>query len=75
MSDSVLQDISNQAKISHVHANAVVVANIVEVVSSVIKNIATSDVSSALSEDGLSSDVLSNIVANRIKEHTINTGV
>lgn len=75
MSDSVLQDISNQAKINHVHANAVVVANIVEVVSSVIKNIATSDVSSALSEDGLSSDVLSNIVANRIKEHTINTGV
>ena len=71
MSDLTLPDQGKQDSANHLHSNAVVIANIVEVVSSVIRNIASKDVSDSLSPQALSSDVLSNIVANRIKEKTL----
>lgn len=75
MPDSIITEITQQNKINHMHANAVVIANIVELVSSVVKNIASKDTSESLSSEGLSSQVLGNIVANRIKERVLTNGV
>lgn len=74
MSDIIINNINTVDRLTAVHSNAVVIANIVEVVSSVIKNIATSDVSETISSDGLSASVLGNIIANRIKEKVLNQG-
>lgn len=74
MADSISTNINSPSNINHMHQNAVVVANIIEVVGSVIKNIANSDVSSTLSTQGVSTTLLGNIIANRIKERVLNTG-
>lgn len=71
MSDNVLTEIADKAKTDRVHENAVILANVVELVCSVVKRVALSDVSNALGEQSLNRDVLANVVANRIKEKLI----
>lgn len=66
-----MQEIVNQSKINSVHQNAVIIANIIELTTSCVKRIAVSEVSTALGDDSLNRDVLTHIVANRIKEKLI----
>lgn len=71
MSDNVLNEITQQAKVQRVHQNAVILANIVEIACACVKRVATSEVGDALGDDSLNRDVLGHIVANRIKEKLI----
>lgn len=67
----MLTEITQQDKTHRVHQNAVILANIVEIVCACVKRAATSDIAQALGDDSLNKDVLANIVANRIKEKLI----
>lgn len=66
-----MQEIVNQSKVTTVHQNAVIIANIIELTVSCLKRVAVSEVSDALGEDSLNRDVVSHIVANRIKDRLI----
>jgi hypothetical protein len=67
----VFTEIAQQDKVQRVHQNAVILANVIELVCACVKQAATSDVAQALGDDSLNRDVLANLVANRIKEKLI----
>lgn len=67
----MLTEIAQQDKTQRVHRNAVIFANVVEIVCACVKNAASGSVSQALGDNSLNKDVLAGIVANRIKEKLI----
>lgn len=71
MSNNVLNEITEKAKVQRVHQNAVILANVIDLVCACVKRVATSEVAQALGDDALNRDVLAHIVANRIKEKLI----
>ena len=51
-----------------VHQNAVIIANVVELVCACVKNSAQSETGTALGDDSFNKGVLGSIVANHIQE-------
>ena len=68
MQDLTIEEKQERAKMTKVFNNALVVTNIVEVVSGVITRVAGKDVADSVNKESLSRSLLSNMVATRIKE-------
>ncbi|QXN70424.1 hypothetical protein AGENTSMITH_18 [Bacillus phage vB_BspM_AgentSmith] len=68
MSNDNPEEIVTQVKVQRVMANAIPLSNILELSVSVIKKLAGSDMADTIGEQTLTREVLTNLVANRIKE-------
>ncbi len=68
MSDLTVEEQTSQIKVTKTMDNAVVLANVIELSAGVIIKIAGKDVADTLNNQTLNRAVLSNLVANRIKE-------
>lgn len=71
MSESTLNEITEHAKNTRVHKNAVVLANIIELACACVKRVSCGEAAQALEGGEMNRDVLANIVANRVKEKLI----
>lgn len=68
MSDLNIQKTPEQQLACAVTDNAIVLSNVVELATSVVRQMAKQDLSDALGDQTQSREVVSNTVANRIKE-------
>lgn len=68
MSDLTLEEQRSVLKNKQIFNNAVSLSNIVELATSVIVRIAGKDIADSIDKQSLNRNVLSNLVANRIKE-------
>lgn len=68
LTDLTLEEQQNIARNRSIFENAVTVSNIVELATSVVSRIAGKDIADSIDKESLSRNVLSNLVANRIKE-------
>lgn len=68
MSDLTLDEQQDLLKTKKIVDNAVVLSNIVEIATSVVIKMAGKDVADSINNQSLNRTVLSNLVANRIKE-------
>ncbi len=68
MSDMTIEEQQQAVKGGKIRDNAIVVSNIVELATSVVSRVAGKDVADSIGKQSLSRAVLSNLVANRIKE-------
>lgn len=68
MSDLTLQEQQDAIKVNNTLDNSLVLSNIVELATSVIIKIAGQDIADTINKESLNRNILSNLVANRIKE-------
>ncbi len=68
MSDLTLEEQQSALKNKQIFNNAVSLSNVVELATSVIVRIAGKDIADSIDKQSLNRNVLSNLVANRIKE-------
>lgn len=68
MSDLTLEEQQSVLKNKQIFNNAVSLSNVVELATSVIVRIAGKDIADSIDKQSLNRNVLSNLVANRIKE-------
>ena len=68
MPDLTLQETQDQQTAQAISSNAIVLSNVVELATSVVRQMAKQDLSDALGHQSQSRDVLANTVANRIKQ-------
>lgn len=68
MSDMNLPEVQNQQLATAVTDNAIVLSNIVELATSTVRQIARKNLADALGDQSQAREVVSNAVANRIKE-------
>lgn len=68
MSDLTLQEQQDAIKVNNTLDNSLVLSNIVELTTSVIIKIAGQDIADTINKESLNRNILSNLVANRIKE-------
>lgn len=66
--DATLQEQESILKVGKIVDNAIPLANIIELSASVIIKVAGKDVADTLQQESLNRNILSNLVANRIKE-------
>lgn len=66
MSDLTVDEQVNQNQLDSVRKNAVVVANIVEVITSVVKDLAGSDIAETMGKDNLTKSLVSLAVVNSL---------
>jgi hypothetical protein len=66
--DATLQEQESILKVGKIADNAIPLANIIELSASVIIKVAGKDVADTLQQESLNRNILSNLVANRIKE-------
>lgn len=71
MSDLTVQEQEDAIKTQKIADNAVVLSNVVELATSVIIKIAGKDIADSLGQQSLNRNILSNLVANRIKEKVL----
>ncbi len=69
MSDLTVQEQEDIIKTTKIAENAVVLSNVVELATSVIIKIAGKDIADTLGQQSLNRNMLSNLVASRIKEN------
>lgn len=62
-------------KNERIYKNAAVLANVLELSSSVIAKVCESELSDTINGDSITKSVLLNIVANRIKDRVLTKGV
>jgi len=72
MSDLTVQQQEDIIKTTKIADNAVVLSNVVELATSVIIKIAGKDIADNVGNQSLNRNMLSNLVANRIKEKVLN---
>lgn len=72
MSDLTVQEQEDIIKTTKIADNAVVLSNVVELATSVIIKIAGKDIADNVGNQSLNRNMLSNLVANRIKEKVLN---
>ena len=72
MSDLTVQEQEDIIKTAKIADNAVVLSNVIELATSVIIKIAGKDIADSLGQQSLNRNMLSNLVANRIKEKILN---
>lgn len=68
MSDLTVQEQEDVIKVNNILDNSLVLSNILELATSVIIKISGKDISSTINKESLNRSVLSNLVANRLKE-------
>lgn len=71
MNDLTIEEKKERAKMGEVLKNALVVSNIIEVVTGVITRVAGKDVADTVGGETLNRTVLSNMIATRIKEKVL----
>lgn len=71
MNDLTIEEKKERAKMVEVLKNALVVSNIIEVVTGVITRVAGKDVADTVGDETLNRTVLSNMIATRIKEKVL----
>lgn len=71
MNDLTIEEKKERAKLTKVYENALVLSNVIEVVSSVITRVAGKDVADSVGKETLNRSLLSNMVATRIKEKVL----
>ena len=69
MSDLTVEEQESIIKTTKIAENAVVLSNVVELATSVIIKIAGKDIADSLGQQSLNRNMLSNLVANRVKEN------
>lgn len=69
MSDLTVAEQEDIIKTTKIAENAVVLSNVVELATSVIIKIAGKDIADTLGQQSLNRNMLSNLVASRIKEN------
>ena len=74
MSDLTVQEQEDIIKTSKIADNSVVLSNVVELATSVIIKIAGKDIADSVGNQSLNRNMLSNLVANRIKEKVLKQG-
>lgn len=75
MSDLTLSEQQTAHTNKQILDNAITLSNIVELSTSVIVRIAGKDIADSINKQSLSRNILSNLVANRIKEKLLAKGV
>lgn len=73
MSDLTVQEQQDLLKTKKILDNAVPLANVVELATSIVINLAGKDIADSINKQSLNRTVLSNLVANRIKQRILNT--
>lgn len=71
MSDLTLDEQQNAMKLEKAKRNAIPVCNVVELVTSVVIRIAGKDIADSVGKESLNRGILSNMVANEIKEKVL----
>jgi len=71
MSDLTIEEQQTDLKNKAILNNAIVLANVIELSTSVVINLAGTDMAETLNKQSVSRAVLSNLVANRIKEKVL----
>ena len=71
MSNITLQDLTAKQNAQRALPNAVVLSNVIELSSCIVRSIAHKDVEESMKKDGLTKSVIANMVANRIKPHLV----
>ncbi len=69
MSDLTVQEQEDAIKTQKIADNAVVLSNVVDLATSVIIKIAGKDIADSVGQQSLNRNMLSNLVANRVKEN------
>ena len=69
MSDLTVEEQESIIKTTKIAENAVVLSNVVELATSVIIKIAGKDIADSLGQQSLNRNMLSNLVAGRVKEN------
>lgn len=69
MSDLTVEEQESIIKTTKIAENAVVLSNVVDLATSVIIKIAGKDIADSLGQQSLNRNMLSNLVANRVKEN------
>lgn len=72
MSDLTVEEQQNLLKTKQIMDNAVPLSNVVELATSIVIQLAGKDVADSINKQSLNRTVLSNLVANRIKEKILN---
>lgn len=72
--DLTIAEQQDRLKTKKIMDNAVVLSNIVELATSVVIKLAGKDVADSINKQSLNRTVLSNLVANRIKEKALSEG-
>lgn len=71
MNTLTVQEQEDIIKTTKIAENAIVLSNIVELATSVIIKIAGKDIADSIGQQSLNRNMLSNLVANRIKENIL----
>ena len=74
MSYMTLQEQQTQLQLRKTLDNGVILANIIEVSTNVVSRVAGKDIADSVNRQTLSRNVLSNLVANRIKTRILKKG-
>ena len=74
MSELTVQEQENVIKTTKIADNSIVLSNVVELATSVIIKIAGKDIADSVGNQSLNRNMLSNLVANRIKEKVLKQG-
>lgn len=69
--DLNVEDQIQQNNVKTIHSNALVTSNIIELVVSVVGNVAGKSISDSLEGSSLNRSILSNLVANRVKQQIL----
>lgn len=72
MKNLTLQEQENGIKTDKILHNSILLSNVIELSTSVIMKIAGKDIADSVGDQSLNRNVLSNLVANRIKEKVLN---
>jgi hypothetical protein len=72
--DLTIEEQQDRLKTKKIVDNAIVLSNIVELATSVVQKLAGKDVADSINKQSLNRTVLSNLVANRIKEKALSEG-
>ena len=71
MSDLTIEEQQNLIKNKNIAENAISLSNIVELATSVVIKVAGKDIADTIGNESVNRNVLSNLVANRIKEKVL----
>lgn len=74
MSDLTVEQQQTAIRMKKIQDNAIVLSNVVELATSVIVRIAGKDIADSVTNQTLSRSVLTNLVANRVKDQILNKG-
>lgn len=66
--DLTLQETQDQQTAQAISSNAIVLSNVVELATSVVRQMAKQDLAQSLGDQSQTREVLTNIVANRVKQ-------